>query len=109
MIAESAKAQKTAADQVTVAISSMGESVRAPLPVGQCRKSWKNARARDFGQKSSLLRCARQERLCRPAVEGNPMCIAGCDELLNGVCFDFALEQRGTGLERTDDRTGEFC
>jgi len=45
MIAESAKAQKTAADQVTVAISSMGESVRAPLPVRQCRKSWKNARA----------------------------------------------------------------
>ena len=66
----------------------MGESVRAPLPVRQCRKSWKNAGTCDFGQKSSLLRCAPARSACEDsAYQPGPTITAE----LAAVCLGIAL------------------
>jgi hypothetical protein len=50
------------ADQVTVVMTSMGESVPGHVCGLQCRKSCKKALTRDFGQKSLSLRCGRPLR-----------------------------------------------
>ena len=60
MIPMSATKHVTKADQVIVAMASMGESVRAHVLAQQCRKSWKRPPACDFSQESLSLRCDHQ-------------------------------------------------
>jgi hypothetical protein len=57
MIPMSATKHVTKADQVIVAMTSMGESVRAHVLAQQCRKSWKRPPTCDFSQESWSLRC----------------------------------------------------
>jgi hypothetical protein len=57
MIPMSATRHITEADQVIVAMASMGESVLVRVLARQCRRSWKKSPTCDFSQESLALRC----------------------------------------------------